>query len=123
MAKDRLLTEKQQLFLDALFSDKCKGDPVKAKKEAGYSDNFPTKDILRSLKDEIMEAAVEHLHHIAPKAVMGLVGVLDNPSTPGAKETIAAAKELLDRAGIVKTEKVDVNVGGGVLLLPPKQED
>jgi len=33
---------------------------------------------------------------------------------------MAAAKELLDRTGLVKTEKVQVEAKGGVMLMPPK---
>jgi len=29
---------------------------------------------------------------------------------------------LLDRVGLVKTEKVQVEASGGVMLLPPKKE-
>ena len=38
---------------------------------------------------------------------------------------MAAAKELLDRTGLVKTEKVQVESKGGVMLMPAKnvQED
>jgi len=31
-----------------------------------------------------------------------------------------AAKELLDRTGLVKTEKLQVESKGGVMLMPPK---
>ena len=119
----RTLTEKQQLFLDALFSNECGGDPVKAKRAAGYSDNFPTKELLKSLQDEIVDAARDHLHHLAAKAAMSMGEVLMTPEKLGNREKLAAAKELLDRVGIVKTEKVDVNIGGGVILLPAKDEE
>jgi len=33
---------------------------------------------------------------------------------------MAAAKELLDRVGLVKTEKMEVKTSGGVMLMPPK---
>ena len=36
---------------------------------------------------------------------------------------MAAAKELLDRTGLVKTEKVQVEAKGGVMLMPPKQTE
>jgi len=34
---------------------------------------------------------------------------------------MAAAKELLDRTGLIKTEKVQVESSGGVMLMPAKQ--
>jgi hypothetical protein len=33
---------------------------------------------------------------------------------------MVAAKELLDRTGLIKTEKVQVEATGGVMLMPPK---
>ena len=33
---------------------------------------------------------------------------------------MSAAKELLDRVGLVKTEKMQVEASGGVMLMPPK---
>jgi hypothetical protein len=34
-----------------------------------------------------------------------------------------AAGQILDRAGIVKTEKVSVESTGGLFILPPKEND
>jgi hypothetical protein len=33
---------------------------------------------------------------------------------------MSAAKELLDRTGLIKTEKVQVEAAGGVMLMPAK---
>ena len=41
----------------------------------------------------------------------------------GTREKLNAAKELLDRTGIVKTEKMQVETSGGIMLLPAKKED
>jgi hypothetical protein len=58
----------------------------------------------------------------APKAALGMIGVLDDPSALGARNTVAAAKELLDRAGVVKKEKMEVTgPEGAMFILPPKQ--
>ena len=43
----RNLTEKQQKFLDVLFEE-AQGNPVTAKKLAGYSENNPTSAITSS---------------------------------------------------------------------------
>ena len=60
----------------------------------------------------------------APKAVFGITDVLDDPSAMGAKNSIAAAKEVLDRTGLVKKEQVEVKTnGGGMFILPPKTGD
>jgi hypothetical protein len=36
---------------------------------------------------------------------------------------MSAAKELLDRTGLIKTEKVQVETTGGVMLMPPKDSE
>ena len=50
MAK-RDLTEKQKLFLAVLF-EQAEGDPLVAKKLAGYSDNVSTSSVTASLVDD-----------------------------------------------------------------------
>ena len=39
------------------------------------------------------------------------------------KEKMNAAKDLLDRAGLVKTDKVQVESTGGVVVLPAKENE
>ena len=118
MAKQ--LTEMQQKFLEVLF-DEAGGDVVAAKKLAGYSDNTPTRLIVDALKDEITEATRTYFSRIAPKAAMAMSQALYDPTELGLRDKMAAAKDLLDRAGLGKTEKVDVTSSGGVFYLPPKE--
>jgi phage terminase small subunit len=118
MAKQ--LTENQQKFLEVLF-DEAKGDVVLAKKLAGYSDKTPTRTIVENLKDEIADATRSYFARSAPKAVMALAGALNDPTELGIRDKMAAAKDLLDRAGLGKVEKVDVTSSGGVFYLPPKE--
>ena len=114
------LTERQQKFLAVLF-DEAGGDVVAAKKLAGYSDNSNTSEVVKSMKDEIMEATQLYMSRNAPKAAMAMVGGLYDPTELGIRDKMSAAKELLDRTGLVKTEKMQVEATGGVVLMPPKQ--
>ena len=41
----------------------------------------------------------------------------------GIKEKLNAAKDLLDRAGIVKTEKVEIQASNGIMILPAKDAE
>jgi hypothetical protein len=118
MAKQ--LTEMQQKFLEVLF-DEAGGDVVQAKKLAGYSDNTPTRLIVDALKEEITEATRTYFARIAPKAAMAMSQALYDPTELGIRDKMSAAKDLLDRAGLAKTEKVDVTSSGGVFYLPPKE--
>ena len=118
----RELTQKQKLFLDVLF-DKAQGSIVQAKKLAGYSDGTSSSEVVRSLKDEINEATREYLARVAPKAAFSMANVLDDPTELGIKEKMVAAKDLLDRTGHAKTEKMEVTSSTGLFILPPKDSD
>ena len=48
-------------------------------------------------------------------------GIVD-PTQLGIKEKLNAAKDLLDRSGIIKSEKIQVQSSGGVMILPPKEQ-
>tara|TARA_B100001989_G_C24458435_1_gene422831 strand:- start:277 stop:651 length:375 start_codon:yes stop_codon:yes gene_type:complete len=118
----RELTQKQRLFLDVLF-DKAQGSIAQAKKLAGYSDGTSSSEVVRSLKDEINEATREYLARVAPKAAFSMANVLDDPTELGIKEKMVAAKDLLDRTGHAKTEKMEVTSSTGLFILPPKDSD
>lgn len=114
-------TPQQDAFLNALFDSDVKGDIRKAMKKAGYSDTTATSLVVNSLKDQIISKSQEFLALNAGKAVMGLVGVLDNPNALGAKNAIAAANEVLDRVGITKVDDTLKNLPkGAIIYLPPK---
>jgi hypothetical protein len=118
----RTLTDKQQTLLAVLF-DEAGGDIVAAKKLAGYSDATSSTEVINSLKEEILDATSAYMARNAPKAAMAMVGALYDPTELGIRDKMSAAKELLDRTGLVKTEKMQVEAKGGVMLMPPKQMD
>ena len=118
----RELTERQQKFLSVLF-DEAGGDVVQAKLLAGYSASSSTTDIVKSLKDEILEATQLFMSRNAPKAAMAMVGGLYDPTDLGVKEKMAAAKDILDRAGFTKTEKVEVKSTEPLFILPAKADE
>ena len=115
----RQLTEKQQKLLDVLF-DEAGGDIVQAKKLAGYADTSSTAEIVKGIKEEILDATQMYMARNAPRAAIAMVGGLLDPTELGIRDKMSAAKELLDRTGLVKTEKMQVEASGGVMLMPPK---
>ena len=117
----RQLTEKQQKLLNVLF-DEAGGDTVLAKKLAGYADASSTTDVVKGIKEEILEATQEYMARNAPRAAVAIAGGLVDPTELGIRDKLAAAKELLDRTGLVKTEKMQVEATGGVMLMPPKEK-
>jgi hypothetical protein len=58
-----------------------------------------------------------YLAQSAPRAAMAMVGALHDPTELGIKEKMQAAKEVMDRVGIIKSEKVQVESTGGVMIL------
>jgi len=114
----RNLTEQQQLFIEVLF-DGAGGDVVLAKKLAGYSDGTATSAIVNALKDEIAEATRSYLARIAPRAATAMSGALLDPTELGLRDKMIAARDILDRTGFSKTEKIDVG-GSSIFILPPK---
>jgi len=116
------LTTRQQSFLDHLVS--CNGDSKRAADLAGYAEGSYT-SVVKALKTEIIELAENILAQNAPKASLKLVEVMDSTDPiPQANVRLQAAQTLLDRVGIGKTDKLDVNLQNtnGLFILPAKQE-
>ena len=116
------LTTKQQSFLDNLVS--CNGDTKRAAELAGYAEGSYT-SVVKALKTEIIELAENILAQNAPKASLKLVEFMDSPNPiPQANVRLQAAQTLLDRVGLAKTDKLDVNLqsSNGLFILPAKQE-
>tara|TARA_R100000353_G_scaffold120920_1_gene86040 strand:+ start:76 stop:453 length:378 start_codon:yes stop_codon:yes gene_type:complete len=120
MKKIRELTERQKKFLEVLF-EQANGDAVQAKLLAGYSETSATSTIVSSMKDEIMEATQLYMSRNAPKAAVAMVSGVDDPTQLGIRDKMTAAKDLLDRVGLAKTEKLQVEASGGVMIMPPKK--
>ena len=114
------LTEKQKKFLDALVGE-AQGNHRKAMEIAGYSPNTTITDVVKNIKEEVIERASMVLALNAPAAAFGVVNVLNDPTTMGARNAISAAKEIMDRTGLIKKEQVEVKAtDGGLFVLPPK---
>ena len=118
----RQVTDKQQKLLNVLFEE-AGGDLVQAKKLAGYADTSNTTEIVKGLKEEILEATQMYMARNAPKAAMAMTGALHDPTELGIRDKMVAAKEMLERTGLVKTEKMQVEATGGVMLMPPKNKE
>lgn len=117
----KTLTDQQKFFLEVLFEE-ADGNFATAKKLAGYHPTYPTSSVVKTLQDEIIEATKAFLARSGPKAAVRLVGVLDDPTELGVKEVLTASKDILDRIGVSKTEKVDVT-SNGIFILPSKRVD
>jgi len=118
--KDRNLTEKQQAFLDHLVE--TGGHFKKSAELAGYSGNHY--QVLKSLKEEVVDLASDVLAREAPTAAFKIIEVMkSNKPVPQANNKLQAAQTILDRVGVSKTDRIDVNhnTGGGIFILPEKK--
>ena len=121
--QEKSLTDTQEKFLDALFGE-AQGNPKRAGELAGYSEHSYPK-VLRNLKDEIVKRAENYLAIHSAKAATKMVNMLDEDGTkPHASIRMEAAKQILDRIGIVKKDQLDVNMNlkHGMFILPAKDE-
>jgi hypothetical protein len=118
----RNLTEKQQKFLDVLFEE-AGGNLVKAKKLAGYADAVTSRQVAEPLTEEIAALTKKFITSSATKAAYSMFEVMNNPTDLGNKEKMAAAKDVLDRSGFTKTEKVEVSATSPLFILPQKSDE
>ena len=120
LPSERKLTDKQQSFLNNLIE--TKGDLKLSAELAGYSGNHY--QVLKSLKEEVVDLAQNVLAREAPTAAFKIIEVLksDRP-IPQANYKLQAAQTILDRVGVSKTDRIDVNhnTGGGIFILPEKK--
>ena len=118
--KERTLTEKQESFLGHLVE--TQGDFKKSAELAGYSGNHY--QVLQSLKEEVVDLASNVLASEAPLAAFKIIEVMrsDKP-IPQANYKLQAAQTILDRVGVSKTDRLEVNhnAGGGIFILPEKK--
>ena len=119
--RKRELTDKQQAFLTHLVE--TQGDAKEAAKLAGYSSHYH--HVVKTLKSEILELTQEVLANSAPKAAFKLVEIMESKRPIiQANNKLAAAQTLLDRVGVGKVDRVDVNHNvnsGGIFLMPDKK--
>ncbi len=118
---NKTLTDKQQKFLDYLVE--TNGNPKEAAELAGYSGNHY--QVVKSLKNEIIDLATDVLANSAPEAAFKLVDIMNTDAPiPQIGNKLQAAQAILDRVGVVKKERVEVDhkTNGGVFILPAKKE-
>jgi hypothetical protein len=116
------LNEREQYFLDVLF-DLADGDFEYAMSLAGFPKNYPVSKLRRKLSKEIKQATKEYIVSQTPKAARGLMKVLTSPGTIGNKDILQAAKEILDRGDVNKSEDVIEIPDNVIILLPPKRSE
>ena len=121
LKRKKELTTKQQSFLNYLVT--TNGDAKQSAELAGYSGNHY--QVLKSLKHEVLELTTNVLAQSAPQAAFKLLDIMNSTKPiPQATSKLHAAQTILDRVGIAKTERLDINhtVTGGIFLMPDKEK-
>lgn len=100
-------------------------NPVReAVARAGYSQpEFQWSRVANNYKDEIIGLTRDILLETGPEAAITLVRIMrgDSNVSLAARDRLSAALNILDRGpGVVKVEKVEVEVKPGVVALPVK---
>lgn len=117
---DKELSDKQKAFLEALFGP-ADGDAKVAKDMAGYAPTTSAWQVMKGLENEIMEYSRKKLSTSTAKAVFTLVEVMEEDMVLGAKERTAAAKDILDRAGLKARDVVEIKAAEPIFILPAKK--
>lgn len=117
------LTIQEQAFLDYLFDGDNLRHPNEAKQLAGYSADYPLDKILKNITNELIKKCDNYLAVYAPRGVIGLLNIINNPTEPGSKIKLQAITDLLDRAGVVKKEKTETvqPLTNYMFVLPQKE--
>ena len=118
----RELTEKQEAFLGFLFNEAA-GDVKLAAELAGYNP-YAWSKVVDALKEEILQRAEYQLAIKAARAVNTIGGAMEQDASiqPGINTRVAAAKEILDRIGLAKKDRLQIESTGGnhIFILPAK---
>ena len=97
--------------------------PATARKLAGYADTVATSSITSVLQDEIADITKKFISSTATKAAYSMYEIMSSPTDLGNKEKMTAAKDILDRSGFTKTDKVEVTSSSPLFILPPKKDE
>ena len=117
-------SQKKKDFIEHFVEN---GNALEACRYAGYTNDDHKKlrnlaNTLKSqLKSEIEQLSRERLKHIAPKALHTMEHLLTSADTDAVR--FQASKDLLDRAGFVKTDKVEVKATNPLFILPEKEDE
>lgn len=121
-ASPGVLTEQQEIFLEALFA--FNGDAEKARVHAGYKTNLPTVLASKLLREAIKLRTEYYISVNGPKAALTLTGILEKPDK-FSKVKRDVSMDILGISGIVRKaeEQEAANAVPNVtIILPPKND-
>ena len=123
-----MITAQQELLLDLLYQDGLPVDIVERVKEikeqAGYAPTTNAYQILRPLKDALVERNLEYMILDSNKSIKALQDIVRTPTEPGSDTKLKASNSILDRTGYAKKEiqEIEAKEFKGIVILPAKTE-
>lgn len=123
LKRKKQYTDMQIAFLEAIRDPDNKGDLRACKKAAGYTAGVSLASIINNLHEEIVTIAREMLASNAVKAAWAISEGIDNPD-PLTPIRTQNAERILDRVGLGKGEKVQIESGPSrIAILPSRKPD
>lgn len=118
-------SEKQAKFVELIFLPEYIGREKQALIDAGYSENTQLSHVYEFTKKAIIEKSDSILAKLLPKTFKNLEDVMDDAAQKGAKAKLEAVWGVLDRCGLNKKDRLDIEHKGisGVFVLPIKQTE
>jgi hypothetical protein len=103
----------------------ARGDPYVAKELAGYGPQYSVRQILRALEGQIPKETSAFVELYSLRATHKILELMEDPTIPGGPVLLNAANSILDRAGVIKKDKLEVNVVAPTALvyLPVKKTE
>ena len=118
-ARGRALTERQEHFLALV--ERYDGNIQRAYEESNYK--IRKSLVISQLKKELLEMTELMLVEEAPNSVNKLLEIRDSEvSIPNVASKLDASKTILDRVGIGKKDRLEIDnkVSGGLFIIPAK---
>ena len=122
--RDRPFTALQRGTLLAYLNSGCSLKPRDCAVQAGYN-VASASSVVGSLRNEIIALTEMHLVANAGVAVSTIVNVMEATGPiPNVNAKLDAAKTVLDRIGLGKQDRLEVDhkVSGGIFIMPAKSQ-
>jgi hypothetical protein len=100
--------------------------PTEAAMLAGYTSVSTAYDLIKRYRDYYLDILNNKLLLHVPQAVQTVINAMSYDGKDiGVKERIDASKDVLDRAGFAKKDKLEITVDNarGIFVLPAKEPD
>lgn len=122
-----MLDDRQELFLELIFLPEYADNMKQAALDAGYAETYSVNAILST--DEMSKAIVQRLDKsllaTAVQCIPKIQTVMANPDMKGAKALLEAVSMVLDRTGLSKRERIEIEHKTIPIIfeIPTKKQD